>query len=277
MRLACEERESRGGEVSTNTQSANARSFALERFVWAAPDRLELAGTFSGLDERPDGPPILVLRGGDHTHRLPAAAGDVSGAPENGRPWRAAFVWQEPPVAFEGAVLRLGADLAVELPDPGEDGDAPGNVKLPVRSEPGAERLRLEAELLAGREELHEARTALRRAEEELTRARDDLRTERDERAADATRFREALAQMSESAEDALAARDAELADVRGELEVAVAFRQEAEAAAQAELAGLRERLDDAEAAAQAEITGLRERLDETRRRLETIREALDT
>ncbi len=230
--------------MSTNTQSTNGRSFALERFAWGAPDRLELAGTFSGLDERPDGLPILFLRGGEHTHRLPAAAGDVSGAPENGRPWRAAFVWKEPPVPFQGAVLRLGADLAVELPDPGEDGDAPGNVRLPVRSEPGAERLRLEAELLAGREELHEARAALRRADEELTRARHDLSAERDERAADAIRFRDALAQLSGSAEDALATRDAELAEVRGELEVAVAFREEAESAAKAEIARLRERLE---------------------------------
>jgi hypothetical protein len=246
---------------TTESESRNGRSFALERFAWGAPDRLELSGTFNGLDEPPAGLPVLVLTGAELTHRLPAAADDVSGAPENGQPWSAAFMWQEPPAAFETAVLRLGADLAVELPDPGDDGDAPGDVELPVRSEPGlgAERLRLEAELLAGREELREARSALRRAEEELSRARQDLRAERDERSADAVRFREGLSQMRVSAQEALAAKDAELVDVRGELAVAVAFRAEAESASKAEIAALRERLD------------------EVRGRLESVREALET
>jgi hypothetical protein len=245
--------------TTTQSRPANGRSFALQRFAWGAPDRLELAGTFAGLEAPPAGLPILVLTGPEQTHRLPAAAEDVSGTPENGRPWRAAFVWQEPPVAFDAAVLRLGDDLAIELPDPVADGDGAGDVELAVRSEPGegAERIRLEVELLAEREELHAARSALRRTEEELGRAREDLRLERDERAADAVRFRDGLAQLRASAEDALAARDAELAGVRGELDVAVAFREEAESAAQAEIAGLRERLD------------------EMRNRIETIRTAL--
>jgi hypothetical protein len=242
------------------SRSTNGRTFALERFSWGAPDRLELRGTFSGLDESPGGLPVLVLTGAEHTHRLPAAENDVSGAPENGRPWSAAFVWQEPPAAFEAAVLRLGADLVVELPDPGTDGEAAGNVELAVRSDPGrgAERVRLEAELLTGREELRQARTAAHRAEEEVSRAREDLRVEREERAADAIRFRDGLAQMRESAEAALLAKDAELSEVRGELEVAAAFRAEAESASQ------------------AEITVLRERLDEVRRRLEGLRNMLD-
>jgi hypothetical protein len=239
---------------STITQSPT-RSFALERFAWGGPDRLELSGTFTGLGDPPAGPPVLVLTGGERTHRLPAAEGDV---PEDGEPWSAAFVWEEPPAAFETAVLRLGADLTVELPEPGADGDGPRGVKLPVQGPaPGTERIRLEAELLAAREDVHEARAAQQRAEEELSRAREDLRAERDGRAADAARFREGLAEMHAAAEEALGARDAELADVRGELEVAVAFREEAEAASQAEIAALRERLD------------------EVRRRLDTIRETL--
>lgn len=250
--------------MSTRTQMqsrpTSGRSFALERFAWGAPDRLELAGTFTGLDEPPTGTPVLVLTGAEQTHRLPAADADVSGVPENGRPWSAAFVWQEPPAAFETAVLRVGSDLAVELPEPGSDDEAPERVELPVRSEHGggADRVRLEAELLAGREELREARSALHRAEEELSRARDDLRAEREERAADAVRFRAGLAQMRESAEEALRAKDAELDDIRGELEVATAFRAEAESAAKAEIAALHERIEEA------------------RRRLDSVREALD-
>jgi hypothetical protein len=259
----------------TNGRSApaNGRTFALERFAWGAPDRLELAGTFNGLDEAPAALPVLVLSGAERTHRLPAAADDVSGAPENGQPWHAAFVWQEAPAAFEAAVLQLGGELAVELPEPGAEGAATGNVELPVRSRPGAERLRLEAELLAAREELREAH----RSEAELSRARDDLAAEREGRAGDAVRFREGLAQVRESAEealaleqrtseqlrdelkaaaDALAAKEGELADVRGELEVAAAFRAETEAA-------------------KAEAQALKKRLDEAQRRIKAARGAL--
>jgi hypothetical protein len=244
----------------TRSAPPSGRSFALERFAWGGPDRLELAGTFTGLDEPPSGLPVLVLSGGEGTHRLPAAEADVSGAPENGRPWSAAFVWQEPPAAFEAAVLRLGSDLVVELPDPGRNGEASASVELPVQSGHGhgVDRLRLEAELLAGREELREARSALHRVEEELSRVRDDLRSEREERAADAVRFRAGLSQMRESVEEALRAKDAELDDIRGELEVATAFRAEAESASKAEIAALQERMEQA------------------RRRLDSVREALD-
>ena len=247
--------------LQTHSRSTNGRTFALERFAWGAPDRLELAGTFSGLDETPAGLPVLVLTGSEHTHRLPAAENDVSGAPQNGQSWSAAFVWQEPPAAFEAAVLRLGPDLMVELPDPGTDDEGPGRVDLPVRSDlgRGAERVRLEAELLAGREELRQARTAAQRAEEELSRAREDLSVERDERAADAIRFREGLAQMRQSAEEALLAKDAELSEVRGELDVAAAFRAEAESASQAEIISLRERLDEVK----RRLQGLRDMFEE--------------
>ena len=43
----------------------------LERFAWGAPDRLEVAGTFTGLEEPDAAPPILVLSGAGRTHRLP--------------------------------------------------------------------------------------------------------------------------------------------------------------------------------------------------------------
>ena len=261
--------------TAVTSPSKTACRFVLNRFAWGAPDQLELAGTFAGLEEPPADLPVLILSGPDGTYRLPAAAGDVSGAPENGQPWRAAFVWQEAPAPFESAVLQLGSELAVDLPEPRDNGAAPANMELPVRVPPpdedapgsGFDRLRHDADLIAAREELQEVKSALRRTEGELRRAREDLDSERAERVADAVRFRDGLATVRESAEHALAqeerttqelrdelaaaheavaAKEAELADARGELDVASAFRAEAETVAKAELAAVHERLDEA-------------------------------
>jgi hypothetical protein len=274
--------------AAVRARPADACSFALERFAWSAPDRLELAGTFAGLDGPLAELPVLILSGAGRTYRLSAAAADVSGAPENGRPWRAAFVWHEAPAAFESAVLQLGGELAVDLPEPGTDRAAPDNAELPVwvssrdRSAPGAgaELLRLEAELLAAREELLETQSTLQRAAGELRRAREDLDSERAERAADAVRFRDGIAAVRESAQQALAleqrtaqqlrgaldaaqetleAKDTELADARAELDVAATFRADAEAAAQAELAVLRERLEEARRRIRTALSAMRD------------------
>ena len=93
--------------------------FALDRFEWGAPDRLELVGTFSGLEDRPAAAPVLTVDGPDGPHRLPAV-GDGAGPPADGAPWAAAFAWLEAPVAFDHARLELGPALAVELPGPGQ-------------------------------------------------------------------------------------------------------------------------------------------------------------
>jgi hypothetical protein len=255
----------------TKSPSTDARTFELERFVWGAPDRLELAGTFSGLDESPADLPVLVLTGRDRTYRLPAAADDVSGVPENGQPWRAAFVWQEAPAAFEGAVLQLGGELAVDLPEPGADDAEPGNVELPIRLRPGTDRLRLEADLLTASEELRAAQSGLHRAQEELSRARADLEAEREGRAADAQRFRDGLTQVRGSAEEALSAEQRTAEGLRDELAAASA----AVAAKEAELADVREELEVA-AAFRTEIETLQKRLDDAERRIEIAREALE-
>lgn len=256
--------------TATTSAPAYGRRFELQRFAWGAPDRLELAGTFNGLDAPPADLPVLVLRGAERTHRLLAAADDVSGAPENGQPWRAAFVWQEAPAAFEAAVLQLGGELAVDLPEPGADDAEPGIVELPIRLRPGTDRLRLEAELLTAGEELREAQSALHRTEEELRRARADLEAEREGRAADAVRFREGLAHVRKSAEEALAAEQRTGDQLRDELTAA----SEAVAAKDAELTEVRGELEVA-AAFRTEIDTLQKRLAEAHRRIDTAREAL--
>lgn len=184
--------------------------FALERFAWDAPDRLEVSGWFSGLPAEA-GPtaPVLVVRGSDGAHSLPAVSTGDSASPEEGRRWEAAFAWQEPPAPFDVAELQLGAGIVVELPQPQPESRRPGDQLLGVTHAAAggsAEQLRLEAELVAAQEELREAGAALDQTREQLARARGDLEAERARHAEDAERFREGLARVRSSAERALAA-----------------------------------------------------------------------
>jgi hypothetical protein len=234
-------------------------TFTLERFEWGAPDRLELAGTFSGITGDPAGEPVLTVEGPDGPHRLPAVR-DAAGPPSDGAPWAVAFTWLEAPVAFDRARLELGAALAVELPAPGEPGeggvllvehtyDGDGAAAVPD-ADGAADRMRLEAQLLDARQQLEEARVAARRAQEELQRAQEDLAAEREREAADAVRFREGLAKVRASAEEAIAA--------------AALDRSRAEEEARAEIAALRERVAELEPASE-ELRAARSELDDAR------------
>ena len=219
-------------------------TFDLERFEWAAPDRLQLAGTFSGLGDGEAAAPTLVLHGAEHTHRLPVVEDDS--VPEDGEAWTGVFAWQDAPEAFETAELELGPDVSITLPEP-RAGQRPfGGQRLRVRQAaepaaeegkqngshpPAAERLRLQSELVAAQEEARELRAALERAEAEASRAREDLQAERERQSADSERFREGLASVQASAEEALAAEQHSAEELRAELDAAVAAREESEAA----------------------------------------------
>src|SRR4051812_10659422 len=95
-------------------------TFQLDRFEWAAPDRLEIAGSFDGVDAASVAP-TLVVGSGDDARRLTGTPGDSKA---DGDQWTAAFLWQEPPVAFEAAELELGHGLSVVLPAPGSSDEA---------------------------------------------------------------------------------------------------------------------------------------------------------
>jgi hypothetical protein len=232
---------------TSDTSSTPIPTFALERFAWDAPDRLEVSGWFSGLRHAPANPPVLLLRGSERTHRLPAVPNGGSPSPhEDGQRWRATFTWLQAPEAFETAELELGAGIAVELPEPRPEREAFGDRVLAVRRSGdaaehawdrpapsgGTERVRLEAELLVAAETARDLRSAVRRSADELTRARDDLEAERERRTADAERFREGIERVRGSAEEALAAEQG--AAQRLELELRDAH---------AEIAALRERV----------------------------------
>jgi colicin import membrane protein len=316
--------EDQGGHIRG---SATPRAtFELERFAWGAPDRLQVSGRFTGLGEVPPDAPVLVVCGPERTHRLQALPDSLSGSPEDGNPWSAEFAWQEPPVAFDAATLEFGPEIVVELPEPStkrrvrgqtlevrSTGDAASAERTPEQPDgtepdlergslledssprPGAERVRLEAELLAAHEEVRELRAAAERAREELARARDDLTSERDRHAGDAERFRQGLESVQQSAAEALTmeqsavqhveaalrearsameAKDADLEQLRAQLEDAAAARAQAESdartaarALQDYLAGLREAR---RAADKASADG-----EHLLSRLETIRDAL--
>jgi hypothetical protein len=222
--------------------------FELERFEWQTPDRLEVAGRFHGLQEPPAHEPVLVISGGGAAHRLNAVPEMAPAPPEEGKAWRAQFVWDEAPVGVEAAALEMGPDLVVDLPPPGakttllrpdyldvrhtqqEDDAMPADPTAEPETEPQATTasgdIALQADLLAAEQEAQELRSALTRAQAELERARSDIEAERSGRAADAERFREGLAQVRASAEQALAGaqadadqRDKELRDARAALE----------------------------------------------------------
>jgi hypothetical protein len=256
-------------------------TFELKRFDWLSPDRLGVTGTFRGLGETlTEASPVLVLHEGESVHRLPAISDSVDGPPQDGQVWQAEFAWQDAPVAFDVAELELGDDLVVELPDPGAKHRRP---VLEVRTPPEpdaadetATSVGSQIDLLAAQEELREVRVELEQTQAELTRARDDLRAERERRTGDSERFRDGLAKVKESAEEALAAEQLATSRLDADLKEA----RDAIGASDAELQTLREQLD----AAESETLTLRERVtqleaaaEETERLRAELKEAGDT
>ena len=201
-------------------------TFELKRFVWATPDRLEIEGRFAGLSVEAVNRPVLVLRGDEQTHRLPAINGDAPSG--DGGDWHAAFAWLEAPTAFDAAELELGDDLLVELPEPLLNGDDSERGVLDVRRRRG-QRLRLQAEVLAVRSQLGEAHADRERIAKDLVRAREDLDEERAARARDAESFRASLAQTQNAAEEAVAETREEVVELRTRIAQLTSASTEAE------------------------------------------------
>src|SRR5919201_1019207 len=259
------------------TRTPTGGTFELERFAWSSPDQLEVAGRFTGVRDIPAGSPVLVVRADDRTHRLPPVPDAGTWPPEDGKTWRTAFTWQEPPAPFEVAELELGGGLVVELPEPGsgapdsgshlldvqrapaspEDGAAREEAVMPTAPTDGAERVRLQAALVAAQEEVRETSVAMRAAQESLRRvAEETVAAERD--------AAQKLAARLQAAEAEIDARERSLRRVQEEADAVAAGRADE----RAEMNALRERVAALEPAAQSG-----ERL---RQRLKTIRRAVD-
>jgi hypothetical protein len=323
-----------------NAPTADA-TFELSQFAWLTPDRLRVSGTFAGMQKPVDGAPVLVIRAADRALRLPAVADSLGRPPKDDGVWQAAFEWQDAPVAFDAAELELGAGLVVDLPQPeakrrrsrrrvlevrtadGGGGD-PRRETMGLAGDPQTDRaaesaerpgapgdsvegraalMGSQVELLAAQEEAREVRAALQQTQQELGRARDDLQAERERRTGDSERFREGLAKLRESAEEALAVeqsakrqlgsdlreaqavmekKDAALTTLRGQLEAAGSALTEAEAKARAEADALRKRVAKLETDGKeterlrAELERSRARADAARTELEQARGAVD-
>ena len=290
------------------TRTPTGGTFELERFAWSSPDQLEVAGRFTGVRDVPAGSPVLVVRADDRTHRLPPVPDAGTWPPEDGKAWRTAFTWQEPPAPFEVAELELGGGLVVELPEPGsgppdsgshlldvqrapaspEDGAAREEPVMPTAPTDGAERVRLQAALVAAQEEFRETSVAMRAAQEELSRVRGKLDAERKRRASDADRFREKLESLRRVAEETVAAERDAAQKLAARLQAAEAeidarerslrrVQEEADAVAagradeRAEMNALRERVAALEPSAQS-ADRLRERLEMARRGADELR-----
>jgi hypothetical protein len=257
-------------------------TFELERFEWQAPDRLEIAGKFHGLEQSPDATPVLVVTGNGEAHQLDSVDESVSGPPEDGKSWQAEFAWDEAPVGIEAAVLEFGRGMMIELPAPGakhrrprfidvrraeedaapaEDAEHDAPAEQDVARDPEASvrtpgDIALEADLVAAEARIQELRAALERAEVDLDRARADLELERTGRRQDAEQFHDGLAHVRASAEQALAAAQGEAQQLRDEVEAQRSRLDAAESAraeAESEAAALREQV--------AVVDGLRQRV----------------
>ena len=109
--------------------AVDAPVLEIERFEWAAPDRLELSGVWSGLrGNRFMRPTLVVVESGGRRRRLLALLDHKPWAAEDGEDWIAAFAWDGEPVEVESAELNVATGIDVRLPPPRR-----GNGKKPSR------------------------------------------------------------------------------------------------------------------------------------------------
>jgi hypothetical protein len=215
-------------------------SFEVDRFEWAADDRLELEGRWFGLRGRRFIRPTLDVEVDGEPRRLLALMEHKPWQALDGEDWIAAFAW-EGERGDVAAGLAVGPDLTIELPKPkgGRKGKASpkrDSRALPSSAGDGGLKRKLADAGSALTKSAGEV-DAMRRALEQKERTVRDLREQLD-------------AAQSERAKAAAEAESlsAEIEELRGRFDAA-----EAEfAKAVAEREQLREKLEASIAAAQA-------------------------
>jgi hypothetical protein len=236
-----------------------AVEFEVERFEWAADDRLELEGRWFGLRGRRFIRPMLDVEVDGQSRRLLALMEHKPWAALDGEEWLAAFSWDgdRGDIAAE---LAVGSDLVFELPRPG------GSGKAAAGKAAAGKRL---AAAAAG------AIQPSRRVREEEQRVAEAERA-RGEAVSEAAALRRALDQK----ERTVAELTARLSVVETELAAARAEAQEARAAADAKPAAPEpEPADQPEPesdGAADELANLRGRLEAAQKRLDAGQRELE-
>ena len=191
-------------------------SFELERFEWAAGERLELSGRWFGVRGRRFLRPTLELDVAGQTQRLLATLEHKPWAPEEGDEWVAAFEWTGGPAEIESVRLVVGPDATVELSPP--RGSANGRPRSGARGDGG------------GRRKLAEARAEVKRVRAELERERDAALAERDKLAAELGAANEELATELAAAKDEFEEARLRIEALESGLRVATRLRDDARA-----------------------------------------------
>jgi hypothetical protein len=133
-----------GRGMSTPEVVSNGVTFEVERFEWAANDRLEVTGRWYGLRGHRFVRPVLIVQAGDEQRRMLAVLDHKPWAADDGEEWIAAFPWEGAPMELSAAELAVAPSLAVDLPMPqvpGRRRKAPTGSEgpLPARRGPAKE------------------------------------------------------------------------------------------------------------------------------------------
>jgi hypothetical protein len=205
-------------------------AFELERFRWAAPDRLELTGRWFGVRGLRFVRPELFVDVDGAPRRVVAVLDHKPWAPHEGEDWIAAFTWRAASGEVGAAELSVGPGIRVELPPPG--GDAPPRRALARRQAAAPPRERKPADAKPAARTRARPRepgpaSELLRLNQALTGAREERDEAQREREAERARVAELAAELdSARAEHARAA-----AELEGERAAAMRERDEAKLA----------------------------------------------
>jgi hypothetical protein len=156
-------------------------TFEVERFGWAADDRLELVGRWFGLRGHRFLRPTLDVDVAGERRRMLAVLDHKPWAAEEGEEWVAAFAWRGELAKLDDAELTVSPDLAVQLPLPNGsvDGSRPATAAGPAAERHPARRPRtavLEGELATALAEAARLSDELAKARESHSEAARELR-----------------------------------------------------------------------------------------------------
>jgi chromosome segregation ATPase len=259
-------------------------SFDMEQFRVAGPGRIEVQGTWEGVQDVDLDRSVLVLHLDDRVDQV-----DAESVRRTSRTWHASFAWDGDPSDIRNANLEVGDRLTVDLgPHPSRRRRLgrttrpvlalvadPAEASRQVGVEDGI--IAVHTALVTAREELAQAVDEIDAARQQARRASEDAERERERRRHEAERHQEALNTLKSVAAEAVDAERGRIREQAAEIErikgaLATAAAEAADAQQHADAAA-RERRQVAERArsqiesAQSELTQARQEIEELRAR----------